>query len=130
MSMVSRNCWTFKVSHVDSRPLPPAKAEADSIMERFEGEEAEAAAKRRALLENPTDDDGFVTVTYKKKRGRSGTNAVLPLAGDLAGVDAAVGGKKKKKGAGSLPDFYRFQVCFVVTLGVPFYGTLFSASAT
>lgn len=88
-------------------PRSELQAEVDTIMERFEDEEAEEAAKRKALLENPTDDDGFITVTYKKKRGRS---VPLPVAADLAAANAAAGVKKKRKGAGSLPDFYRFQM--------------------
>ena len=85
-------------------------------MQRFEKEEAEEAAERKALLEKPEDDDGFVTVTYKRKRGRNSSgNHGPPLDG--VGV-AADGAKKKRKGAGELSDFYRFQVCVCVCVCV------------
>lgn len=76
-------------------------------MQRFESEEAREAAERKARLENPEGDDGFVTVTYKRKRGRNSGN---PAEGE--GVRTDGGAKKKKKGAGELQDFYRFQVWF------------------
>ncbi len=76
-------------------------------MNRFETEEAEEAAERKALRENPVDDDGFVTVTYKRKRGRNSGNDGNPSE---AGGTADKGNKKKRKGAGELSDFYRFQV--------------------
>lgn len=75
-------------------------------MQRFEAAEAEEAARRKALLEGEADEDGFITVTYKEKRGRSDAPPPVAKADDTSG-----GLKKKRKGAGSLPDFYRFQVC-------------------
>lgn len=87
-------------------------------MKRFEKEEAEEEAERKALLEKPEGDDGFVTVTYKRKRGRhSSGNHGLPVDGGGAVADGA---KKKRKGAGELSDFYRFQVGVDVSLGVHF----------
>lgn len=76
-------------------------------MQRFEKEEAEEEAQRKALLEKAEDDDGFVTVTYKRKRGRD-TRGNHGLPSDGAGVTSD--GAKKRKGAGELTDFYRFQV--------------------
>lgn len=76
-------------------------------MLRFEQAEAAEIAKRKALLEKPEDDDGFVTVTYKRKRGRNSGNDGNPAGGVVA---PAGGAKKKRKGAGELSDFYRFQV--------------------
>lgn len=77
-------------------------------MKRFEEAEAEEAAKRQEMLEKGVDDDGFTTVTYKKKRGRAGDP---PPVAEHDGSAVSQGGRgKKRKGAGSLPDFYRFQV--------------------
>ncbi|CAN0291492.1 unnamed protein product, partial [Ectocarpus sp. 8 AP-2014] len=91
------------------REFPPRKAlqgEVDATMLRFEEEESAEIAQRKAMIENPEDDDGFVTVTYKRKRGRnSGGGTGNPPDGVVAG-----GAKKKRKGAGELSDFYRFQV--------------------
>lgn len=82
------------------------QAKVDSIMQLFEQEEAEEAAKRKAMIDNPEDDDGFVTVTYKRKRGRNSNNA-----SERGGTpDGRAGAKRKRKGAGELTDFYRFQV--------------------
>eukprot|EP00903_Cladosiphon_okamuranus_P008193 g7889.t1 len=93
------------------RKFPPRQAlqlEVDATMQRFEKGEAEREAERKALLEKPEDDDGFVTVTYKRKRGRkSSGNHGLPAHG--GGVVASEA-KKKRKGAGELSDFYRFQM--------------------
>lgn len=84
-------------------------------MNRFETEEAQEAAKRKALLQNPVDDDGFVTVTYKRKRGRnSGSDG---NSSEIGGI-ADKGNKKKRKGAGELSDFYRFQVRSLLPLMV------------
>lgn len=77
-------------------------------MHDFEQAEDAEVAKRKALLEKPEDDDGFVTVTYKRKRGRNSGSDGNPAGG--GGVIAADGAKKKRKGAGELSDFYRFQV--------------------
>lgn len=99
-----RCCWPCFVStsrHVTRRP----QAEVDSTMRRFEQEEAAEAAERKTLRENPEDDDGFVTVTYKRKRGRNNN----PSA-DASVDEATRSAKKKQKGAGELTDFYRFQV--------------------
>ena len=85
-----------------------SQAEVDSTLQRFEKEEAAEVARRKSLLENPEDDDGFVTVTYKRKRGRNSGNP--SESGAAAGGGA--GDKKKRKGAGELTDFYRFQVGF------------------
>lgn len=85
-------------------------------MQRFEKEEAEETAERKALLEKPEDDDGFVTVTYKRKRSRkSSGNKGHPVDG---GGVISDGAKKKRKGAGELSDFYRFQVCVCVHVQV------------
>lgn len=56
------------------------------------------------MIESPEDDDGFVTVTYKRKRGRN--------SGNPSEAESGVAGDKKKRrgGAGELTDFYRFQV--------------------
>ena len=80
-------------------------------MARFEEDEAAEAARRKAKLDNPVDDDGFVTVTHKRKRGR---NSGIPSHSDGT-ADAPI---KKRKGSDKLTDFYRFQVrvcAFVVT---------------
>lgn len=74
-------------------------------MARFEKEEATEAARRKAKLENPVDDDGFETVTYKRKRGRKNS-----LPSEESAVIGNGAKPKKKKGAGELEDFYRFQV--------------------
>ena len=84
-------------------------------MQRFEMEEAEEKAERKALLEKPEDDDGFVTVTYKRKRGRNSDSGPLLDGGGLA----ADGAKKKRKGASELSDFYRFQVGVRAWVWVP-----------
>lgn len=84
----------------------------DFTLQGFEKEEAAEIAGRKAMLESPEDDDGFVTVTYKRKRGRNSGN---PAESGVAGGGGAGGNKKKRKGAGELTDFYRFQVghrCF------------------
>lgn len=82
------------------------QAEVDSALQAFEAEEAAEIAERKAKRESPEDDDGFVTVTYKRKRGRNSGNP------GESGVTVGEGGgdKKKRKGAGELKDFYRFQV--------------------
>ncbi|CAM9799115.1 unnamed protein product [Scytosiphon promiscuus] len=93
------------------RKFPPREAlldEVDSRMHRFEQAEAAEMAKRKALLEKPEDDDGFVTVTYKRKRGRNSGGDGNPAGG--GGMLTAGGAKKKRKGAGELSDFYRFQM--------------------
>ncbi|CAM9841369.1 unnamed protein product [Ectocarpus sp. 6 AP-2014] len=91
------------------RKFPPRQAlqeEVDATMLRFEEAESAEIAQRKAMLENPEGDDGFVTVTYKRKRGRnSGGGTGNPPDGVVAG-----GAKKKRKGAGELSDFYRFQM--------------------
>ena len=79
-------------------------------MNRFEAEEAEEAAERKALLQNPVDDDGFVTVTYKRKRGRNSGGVADGNPSEAGGGAVDRGNKKKRKGAGELSDFYRFQV--------------------
>lgn len=91
-------------------------------MHRFEKAEAEELAERKALLEKPEDDDGFVTVTHKRKRGRNSSTNGTPSDGEGVTADGA---KKKRKGAGELSDFYRFQVCVCVhpLVGVPFVGS-------
>lgn len=83
-----------------------SQAEVDSALQTFEKEEAAEIAERKAMIENPEDDDGFVTVTYKRKRGRNS-------GGNPSGSEPSVAGGDKKKrrgGAGELTDFYRFQV--------------------
>lgn len=74
-------------------------------MARFEEEEAAEDARRKAKLENPIDEDGFETVTYKRKRGRKNS---LPSEESASSGNGAK--PKKKRGAGELEDFYRFQV--------------------
>ncbi|CAN0083905.1 unnamed protein product [Ectocarpus sp. 4 AP-2014] len=92
------------------RKFPPRQAlqeEVDATMLRFEEEESAEIAQRKAMLENPEDDDGFVTVTYKRKRGR---NSGGGGSGNYPDGVVAGGAKKKRKGAGELSDFYRFQM--------------------
>ncbi|CAM9365200.1 unnamed protein product [Ascophyllum nodosum] len=84
-------------------PLQALQAEVDSTMARFEEDEAAEAARRKAKLDNPVDDDGFVTVTHKRKRGR---NSGIPSHSDGT-ADAPI---KKRKGSDKLTDFYRFQM--------------------
>lgn len=72
-------------------------------MVRFEQQEAADMAEHKALLEKPADDDGFVTVTYKKKRGRG--RAPTEDTPEISGRS-----QKRKRGSSELPDFYRFQV--------------------
>ncbi|CAM9222109.1 unnamed protein product [Choristocarpus tenellus] len=83
--------------------------DVDSRMEEFDRNVAVQESERDKLAAQGEDDDGFVTVTYKKnKRGRmtGGTGARLQQVGE---ENERV--KKKRKGAEGLPDFYRFQVC-------------------
>ncbi|CAM9224593.1 unnamed protein product [Laminaria digitata] len=92
------------------RSFPPRQAlqaEVDFTLQGFEKEEAAEIAGRKAMLESPEDDDGFITVTYKRKRGRNSGN---PAESGVAGGGGAGGDKKKRKGAGELTDFYRFQM--------------------
>lgn len=89
------------------RSFPPRQAlqaEVDSALQGFEQEEAAEIAERKAMIESPEDDDGFVTVTYKRKRGRN--------SGNPSEAESGVAGDKKKRrgGAGELTDFYRFQM--------------------
>lgn len=79
-------------------------------MQNFENAEAAEVARRRRLLENPEDDDGFTVVTYKKKRGRLTTGSLPIAGGDDLDIDPTASRAKKRKGAGSPKDFYRFQV--------------------
>lgn len=88
--------------------------EVDSSMHRFESKEAAEMEKRKAMLENPEDGEGFVTVTYKRKRGRNSGGGNDGYSRDGAGFVADGAANKKRKGAAELSDFYRFQVCVCV----------------
>lgn len=72
------------------------------------------------MIENPEGDDGFVTVTYKRKRGRNS-------GGNPSESEPSVAGEKKKRrgGAGELTDFYRFQVQSVVFRPFALYLTIY-----
>ena len=71
--------------------------EADASMDLFEREEAAEAERRTALRDGEPDEDGFITVTYKKKRTDNGDDAGAPS-------------RKKKKKTLELNNFYRHQV--------------------
>ncbi|CAM9414349.1 unnamed protein product [Pylaiella littoralis] len=95
------------------RKFPPRQVlqeEVDSSMHRFESKEAAEMEKRKAMLENPEDGEGFVTVTYKRKRGRNSGGGNDGYSRDGAGFVADGAANKKRKGAAQLSDFYRFQM--------------------
>ena len=76
-------------------------AAADKAMQLFEKCEREEAARRLAGLQGDADEDGFVTVTYKRKNREQG--------GGTSGL-AASDGKKKRKKDQELKNFYRHQI--------------------
>ncbi|CAM9389706.1 unnamed protein product [Discosporangium mesarthrocarpum] len=86
-------------------------------MEAFEKGLEEEEARRAAIASGGPDENGFETVTYKKKRGRE---RLGPGGGGAGGGWTAAGGggegqgrglrRKKRKGSEGLPDFYRFQM--------------------
>ncbi|RUP06348.1 ribosomal RNA-processing protein 7-domain-containing protein [Jimgerdemannia flammicorona] len=107
-----------------SRPDPAVlQARVDSYMLKFTNREYEREKEALAKL-NRMDDDGFVLVTRK---GRRGINTDGTITVTAARADEVKNLKPKKK---ELVDFYRFQMreakrdskCLVVETGVVLVG--------
>jgi ribosomal RNA-processing protein 7 len=78
--------------------------EADAYMEEFD-REAEEEIRERQRKANEPDEDGFVTVSYKKRRGGGsslGGGAIIP--------EGRTSKRPRKKKEMELTNFYRFQV--------------------
>jgi ribosomal RNA-processing protein 7 len=83
------------------------QAEVDAAMAAFEAAEAEEERQRKTAAEQP-DADGFVTVTYgrKKKRRRGGEG----MAGEGGKQRGGARTKRKKKKGYELQNFYAHQI--------------------
>lgn len=83
------------------------KARVNAYMAAYDERQRQEAEARKAS-EGVPDDDGFVTVSYKGKRGRrDGPAENGDDEGDGTGAPASR--KKKHKKSLELPDFYHFQ---------------------
>ena len=88
------------------------QAACDKVMAMFERREAREAAKRAADRASGADDDGFVTVTHKRRQNASAAAAAQLGAGAGGGMGggASVPRKRAKKKPVELTNFYAHQV--------------------
>ncbi len=86
------------------------QAEEDAAMAAFEATEAEEERQRKAAAEQP-DADGFVTVTYGRKKRRQGADAGTGAGagGSKRRGGGRTKGRRKKKGY-ELQNFYAHQM--------------------
>jgi len=94
-------CQRLVLAHRAALPSTDALLQASNkCMAMFEKQECDDAARRAARREVGAEDDGFVTVTYKRKT-RETPGTVNTLVAST---------KKKKKKTMELQNFYRHQI--------------------
>ncbi len=95
--------------HISARKDPSELShEANIWMEAFDRAEMEAKRKRDAQAREP-DEDGFITVNYKKKRGRQRPEEWTDAKMEQQQQNQQYHKRKKKKDL-ILTNFYRHQI--------------------